>query len=348
MNHKNFFLILILCSTLFACKKEDLTEVNDIDKEPVEAAVQTTRSVTLRSNLKLGINGHPLGTIAYTSVPAERQIELLKSMGMSIYRFDVKSIINTGRITVPYLYNPLKRAADAAGIELLPMLYPRTLSFNDNESVAYHKGRTLADRFAREYKGHFKVVNIANELENRIIYPMRAGDDPSHYDLKRFRTIAAYLKGMNDGIKAKAPEMKTLVNANWMHWMYLKMLEEHGVRFDIVGYQWYDEMDRLAARNYRIDDMTQFLSSKFNKPIWFTEINVRNSDNTTKEVAQNDFINSFLEKCRRNPQVEAAIIYQLFDEPEKTFQDAHYGIFKWASPYRDFQPKTFARLASGG
>ncbi|HWV70523.1 MAG TPA: glycosyl hydrolase [Pseudosphingobacterium sp.] len=332
---------IFLC--LLSCKKDDLEEL--ATPAPPPAEIMSVEPKLRSTSLEIGINGHPLGTRPYTSIPASEQINLLKQMGMSIYRIDVQSRNNDGRITVPGLYNPLKKAADTAGIKLLPVLIPRTLNFKNTEAESYRWGRALGAKFARRYRSDFTYYNIANELDNRCILPFRTGDKESDYNLRRFKIIAAYLKGMNDGIKAMDPDAKTIINAGWMHYEYLLMLERYGVKFDIVGYQWYDEMEILAALLFNIHDITTFLSSKFTKPIWFTEFNARDKFGILDERIQSDFIRNFLEKCQNNPQVHAAIIYQLFNEPQKFGQEAHYGIFKWLIHYTQYTPKIYARQA---
>ncbi|HWV71205.1 MAG TPA: glycosyl hydrolase [Pseudosphingobacterium sp.] len=339
---KKFFSIfavaaISLCS--IACSKQELLE----ETETLGSAPTTMSTTTASSSTMFyGVNGHPLGTRPYISTPAKTQISLLKNMGMNIYRIDVMSQASTGEITVPHLYGPLKDAARATGVTLLPMLYPRTLDFTVSESDSYHRGRVLGDRFARKYKDDFTYYNLANELENRVIYYGKSGAEVSHYDIRKFKIAAAYLKGMDDGIKSKDPDAKTVIDVGWMHYQFLLMLQKHGVRFDIVGYHWYDEMETLALKNYNISDMTKFLSTKFSKPIWFTEIGFRNKTGTRSEAEQEKFLNSFLAKCRNNQQVKAAILYELFDQPQHTGIEAFYGIYKWTSRYTSYTAKSFA------
>lgn len=342
MKRNNFLLFTTgALMLLAACSKTEMLEESALAAPPTTMATNSSNS----SKFFYGVNGHPLGTVPYTSVSAKTQINLLKSMGMNIYRIDVMSRLDNGYITVPHLYKPLKEAADAAGVTLLPMLYPRDFDIHLSESKAYQRGRTLGDRFARRYANDFTYYNLGNELDLKcLLSPSLSGASSSHYDMKRFKTVAAYLKGMNDGIKSKDPDAKTIINANWMHFEYLLMLERFGVKFDIVGYHWYDEMERLALKNHKISDITTFLSSKFKKPIWFLEVGMRNSSGTRTEAEQKAFFDSFLAKCRKNPQVKAAIIYQLYDEPQKgSGLEANYGIFKWAKQYTQFVAKSFAK-----
>lgn len=338
---KNKFLIFATTGLLLltACSKEELQEEN-LQAPETSMATQTNTS----SKFFYGVNGHPLGTIAYTSVPAQTQINLLKRMGMNIYRIDVHSQAANGYMSMPHLYEPLKRAADAAGITLLPMLYARDLELNLSMTEAYNRGRVTGDRFARRYADDFTYYNIGNEFDTKcLLSSSLSGEKVSHYDQRKFKIIASYLKGMDEGIKSKDPTAKTIINTNWMHYQYLLMLERFGVKFDIVGYHWYDEMESLAVKNHNITDMPKFLATKFKKPIWFLEIGVRDKDGTKPEAKQKAFLDSFIAKCRNTPQVKAAIIYQLFDEPRKPSLEANYGIFKWLNTYSSYTAKSFAK-----
>ena len=342
-------LMLAACFFAFSSCSDELV----IDDAAMAEAAKETQTPLLKNtdNFHLGINGHPLGTVPYKSVSAVEQIRLLKDMGMSIYRFDIVSQDN-GKVTVPYLLNPLIEAADDAGVTLLPMLYTKTLDFSVSNSESYQRGKKLGKNFARYYKDVFDYYELGNELDNRCILPNKAGKSRNSYDMKKFKTIAAYLKGMNHGIKIYDPSAKTIINASWLHYAYILMLEDHGIDFDIVGYHWYSDMESVAKRwPYYISDITERLSSRLSKPIWFTEINARPKDVHDMEDRQENFLTSFLKKAKANPQVEAILIYQLFDEPQKNhYQESRYGILKWADPYSDWARKkvaqTFVEIAN--
>lgn len=342
---KHFFSIFATAGVLLcvlSCSKQDLTEELQTAEGP-ETTMATAG--TTSSTFFYGVNGHPLGVPAYLSVSPKTQIDLLKKMNMNMYRIDVQSQLANGYMTVPHLYKPLKEAADAAGITILPMLYPRDMDLSLSESESYKRGRVLGDRFARRYADDFTYYNIANELDLKCLISgsSYSGASTKHYDQKKFKIIAAYLKGMDEGIKSKDPTAKTIVNVTWMHFQFLLMLERAGVNFDIVGYNWYNEMENLALQNHNISDITEFLASKFTKPIWFMEVGVRNATGTVPDATQKAFLDSFIAKCRKNPRVQAAMVYELFDEPQKSGIEANYGIFKWASPYTEYAAKLFAQ-----
>jgi hypothetical protein len=350
---------LTMCLALFglsSCKKDDAAlPTTGIQSTTVDADAQfasstvTTGSIQkilAGSALQLGIVGHPLGGEAYVNVPANTQIKLIKNMGMDWYRVGVL-VTSDGSATVPHMLDPLLTAAAAGKVNLLPMLYLRTMDFGDSEAASYQKGKTLGANFAAKYGKYFTYYNLGNDLELDLLLKGKAGRSQNDYDRKKFNVTAAYLKGMDEGIKSKDSDAKTMIGAGWLHYGFLRMCEWYGVKYDVVAYQWYSDMEGAAPKSpNNVPDITLKLSSLFpKKPIWFTEFNYRYKATNTvaqNETAQKDFITSFITKCKNNPQVKVAIMYELFDEPVKSLQESSYGLLKWSTPFTLWKDKLVA------
>lgn len=334
---------LLALSLIFVCScaKEDELTVDDskLNAKAVDKEMAITGSSSSRPDFILGISGHPMSTTPYITTPAATQIKLLKNMGMNYYRFDIQSM-SDGRTNTPELFSALAKEASAAGIRLLPMLVPRTLDFDDSQNTAYRKGREIGGEFAARYGQYFTVYNIGNELETKFILPGKTGRSRHSYNWDKGYIVAAYLKGMDEGIKANDPGAKTVVDFAWLHYAYLQVLEEYGVKFDIVGCHWYSEMEGAAASKYhKVPDITVELAEKFpKKPIWFTEFNKRPKPDSDilswdYQLDQDSFLRKFIDKCKRNPQVKALFVYELFDNPNKGGLEGKYGIIGWKNQY---------------
>lgn len=270
-------------------------------------------------------------------------------MNMNWYRIDVLTQ-SDGTVTVPNTLNPLLDAAAAGNVKLLPMLNPRTMNLSDSEAESYKKGKTLGANFAAKYAKYFSYYDLGNDLDLKVLLPNKTGQSQEHYDRKKFNTMAAYLKGMDEGIKSKDASAKTMISAGWLHYGFLRMCDWYGVKFDVVAYHWYSDMEAAAPKSpNNIPDITKKLSSLFpDKPIWFTEFNYRfKSSSTTNEQDQQTFIKNFVTKCKNNPQVKVALIYELFDEPYKSGNEATYGIVKWLTKYTSWKNKLVAGFLSG-
>jgi hypothetical protein len=307
------------------------------------ATSTTTKISVAGSTLQLGINGHPLGDAPYIATSATRQIQLLKDMGMNWYRINVTTM-SDGSITVPELFNPLLTAAAAGNVHLLPMLYPRTLSYSVSESTSYQAGKLVGANFAAKYGQHFTYYELGNDLDLKALLPNTTGASQVDYDQAKFKIMAAYLKGMDEGIKSKDAGAKTIISAGWLHYGFLRMLDTYGVKYDVVGYKWYSEMESIAPNPPNdIPDITVKLSSLFpGKPIWFVEANSRYKAVSTYETDENTFLSRFITKCKNNPQVKVCMVYELFNEPYKSTLEANYGILKWTTKYTAWANKIVA------
>ncbi|MDB5062852.1 MAG: hypothetical protein JWP67_2695 [Mucilaginibacter sp.] len=352
--HKNYFkksliLACVLGVTFSSCSKQDnLQPEPAVMAAPVQSTDLLLAATSPASNLSgpglmLGINGH-MGDAPYLATSPAKQIQALKDRGMTWYRLNIQTK-SDGTASSSSLLEALQSAATNGGVKILPMLYLRTLDYSKSQATSYQLGKTLGSNFAAKYGKYFTYYNLGNDQELRLLYPNKTGQNSSDYDRAKFNVVAAYLKGMDEGIKSKDSDAKTMIGAGWLHYGFLKMCESYGVKFDVVAYQWYSDMEAPAAKSHNIPDITKKLSSLFpNKPIWFTEFNFRyKANSSTNETDQNAFVTKFIAKCKANPQVKVAIVYQLFDEPYKGTQERSYGILKWTNQYSTWANKTLSK-----
>jgi hypothetical protein len=146
-NYSNSLVALVCAAglALSSCTKQadvqpQLAPVSASATTVAAAATTTQVSALAGSGLMLGINGHPFGDAPYLATPATKQVELLKGMGMNWYRINVQTT-SDGTISASSstLFSSLQQAAASGAVNLLPMLYPRTLNLADSEAVAYEK-----------------------------------------------------------------------------------------------------------------------------------------------------------------------------------------------------------------
>ncbi|TFF39819.1 glycosyl hydrolase [Mucilaginibacter psychrotolerans] len=347
--HKSVLLTCLVAVTFASCRKEldvePVTEKVNFVPKPADLMLASTAPVSklAGSVLALGINGH-MGDAPYLATSPAKQIQMLKDRGMSWYRLNVQTK-SDGSASSSDLLDALQAAATAGGVKILPMLYPRTMDYNDSQATSYQKGKLLGANFAAKYGSYFTYYNLGNDLELPLLLPQKTGQSQTHYYTDKFNVVAAYLKGMDEGIKSKDAGAKTMITAGWLHYGFLRMCEWYGVKFDVVAYNWYSDMENAAPKGPGIPDITLKLSSLFpTKPIWFTEFNYRyKATSTTNESDQEAFVTKFVAKCKANPQVKVAMVYELFDEPYKSTQEGAYGILKWKTQYTSSTDKVLSK-----
>lgn len=343
--------LLLLCLfefVLSSCKKNEniITPTVDVSTttQKMSGLLLSSTSTPAGSGFMLGVNGH-LGDAPYMQTPANKQVQLLNEMGMKWYRINIQTnpdftIRSEGRFLALY------QAASEKGVSLLPVLYTRTLDLDKTEAESYKSGWELGANFAAKYGGYFTYYDLGNDLELALLTKNKTGQSQEHYDRRKTNVTAAYLKGMDEGIKSKDPTAKTMISAGWIHYGFIRMCDWYGVKFDVVAYHWYSDMEGLAPKApYNIPDITKKLASLFpNKPIWFTEFNYRYKEaaSATYEAEQNTFVSNFIQKCKRTPQVQALLIYELFNEPYKRADEGEFGLIKWVTRYSIYSKKMIA------
>ncbi len=341
MKRTHFYLFLfILPLTFSSCRKERALESISISQQ----------EVSLLNNfgepgLKTGVTGYPYYHSEYASIAPERQIELVDTLGMEYYRVDLP-ISSDGKLSNPATLEKIIASATQKGVKLLPILQLRGLNYSSTTLTAYAQGKRLGEGFSLSYGKSLEYYQLGNLQENPLLDPKTAGNRPSHYNQEKFKVLAAFLKGMDEGIKANDAGAKTIINAGWLHYAYLQMLIDAGVAYDVVGYNWYSKFDFDAAAKFGISDIVAKLASLFQKPIWFTGINRTDGSYPNQEPEQKTWIQAFIKRCESNPAVKCVIIDNLLDQPI-TFQNSsdskkHAGIIKWTSDLSGWSFKEFA------
>ena len=297
--------ILINLLLLGSCKKDT--------GETFSPDVITHTEATI-PQFTAGVNGHPLNQPAYLHKPVETQLSLLDQMHLSCYRIDVSTIAD-GRMENEGKFMELATAAAAHGVKLLPMLYAKGLDYALSVDTARQRGYAAGHAFASRYGQHFSYYEMGNEhdwdvLRSRSLY----GADVTDYDTIKFRVLAAYFTGMSEGIKSADPSARTIIDGSTGHTGFYRLLKLYNVPFDVIGHHWY------MTKGYtwsRYTSLMNAITAVFNntKPVWITEANRWKGSYKNGEEEQKEYVTEFLAECRKNPNIEAVLLYELLDEP---------------------------------
>lgn len=328
------FLILFALS----CKKDNPNfSQAELNLKPSTTSVAYTQPP---NSFNLGVKGYPFTFSAYRKVPILKQVDLIGKIGVKIYSVDLT--LDANFRTNENILTELNNALKLKNVKLLPVVPLKGLNYLADTITSYNSGKALGTSVALNYGSTFEFYQMGNLQENALILPGKHGNSTVDYNYAKFKVLASYLKGMNDGIKANDTNAKTIVNSTWLHFSYLKMLLTEKVEFDIIGYDWYSNMDDNARTNFRIDDISVKLSTLFSKPIWFTKVNVWQGTAYKTQEVQKSWLNTFIAKCKSNPLVCAVIINELIDQPEMALTEKYYGIISVDATYTSILNKAFA------
>lgn len=288
-----------------------------------------------------GANGHPINQEAYWG-NMEAQMEALKSIGLSYYRVDmpyskdgVLDSLAAGRL------DRLHELAVGNGITIVPIIFlPGPILYEMDPETAYKSGFAAGSGFVHRYKDLFHYYEMGNENDADVLKPPAGdGSDTAQYDMARVRILCSALKGMSDGVRQEDAKASIIVsNAGWMHYAYFQLLEQEGVRFDIIGYHWYEDVRHLGAA---LDALNRYFPAK---PVWFTEINARNNGEGYSYHHQMARVRRYLKMIRRRGKtVTGFFIYELFDQPANlASKERSYGLVSWKEPYKTYVFKPLA------
>ncbi len=263
-----------------------------------------------------GVNGHPF--TAYPGITFQKQLDLVKDLGMTSYRVNVSSV------------DSIRGLADLAalgrerGISILPVLTPGLGLKEETADALYAKSFNFAVTMVSALKHAIRVWELGNELENfAILQPCEPQDDgkqypcsngpaggitPLEYHGARWAKVSAVLKGLSDGVISVDPTLKKAIGtAGWGHVGAFQRMENDGIKWDISVWHSYQAdpewvMEKVAA---------------FKRPIWVTEFNhpYGSRDGVDAQAQGTRAMIERLRQWRGRFNIEAAFFYELLDEP---------------------------------
>jgi hypothetical protein len=273
---------------------------------------QTARA----ADLLWGVNGHPF--TAYPGVTFQRQLDLIKDLGMKSYRVNVSSTESVRGLA------DLAALGRERGIDILPVLTPGLDLKLESAEALYAKAFNFSVTLVSALKHVIKTWELGNELENfAILQPCETQDDGKQYPCAngtasgvgileyhgaRWKKVSAVLKGMSDGVVSVDPKLRKAVGtAGWGHVGAFQRMEQDGIKWDISVWHAYQKdpewiLERLA---------------NFKRPIWITEFNHPQGSRDGAD-AQAQGIKALMEQFRQwqgRYNIEAAFVYELLDEP---------------------------------
>ncbi|TWR28854.1 hypothetical protein FPZ43_11325 [Mucilaginibacter pallidiroseus] len=273
-----------------------------------------------------GINGHPLTQVAYTK-NIDQQITDLKDLHVSTYRFDVL-LDSDGFSKKDQAFTQLLSKLADNGLAALPVLMQSGLKGLDSEAI-YNVSYKQGNNFAKRYGKYFSVIEVNNEADLKIMLPRNSGGTKkSDYDIEKSQRVITAIKGFTDGVKKVAPNMKITLSVSYTHYYYLQLLKDNNVQYDIVGCHWYSNMGPITNARPNGINMLEIIKTKFNKPVWVTEINYSEGTLKADLVTQSNYLTSTIPQLISNG-VTGIFVYELYDQPalsKRNAEEAHYGL----------------------
>lgn len=304
-----------------------------------------TPSHVCSQQMQFGLNGHPFAQPVYKEISVQKQLNLVKEMGVNWYRVDCY-----GSAIQPQMILSIRELVAEAKkreINVLPCIFP-PININDIEDlqVIYRISYEYARKIVGELKNDIHVWELSNELDNVAIvrkgelsylrklwnYGVPNGAKMEHYESTRIKKVMVLLKGLSDGVHAADPVARRIINATYIHYGFFDHLVSNSIGFEIVGWHWYSDMGDLTKTkgNYNLLERL----NKYDKPIWITEINRRGgSQGSNGEMEQYAYLKDTLKRYllySEKYNIRNIFIYELLDEPNfgSSNPESYYGVVR--------------------
>lgn len=238
-----------------------------------------------------GVTMRPNGIANYSASGWQDQINKAKELGVGWVRlqWDYHS---QDRNT------PIVDALRSAGLGVVLVIeHNPALGTSHMYQDGLNDGKNIAGRF----KGKIKYYQLANEGGAQSIKNgTMTGINPSDYDPAEYARVRDYIKGLSEGINSVDGSAYKIVTISWLHTGFLDKLVADGVKFDMIGVDWYSWMGSFGSRQLTNGVSLYSKLKSFGKAITFMEVNIlpKAEDATGKrktivdETQQANFITS--------------------------------------------------------
>ncbi len=285
------------------------------------------------SGIMWGVNGHPGRAGTYAASNIATQMAKLNTLGARSYRMDLYS---TGADMD--LLAAVIAAAKAVNppIKVLPILIAvdNTAGFDAlaNETAAYNFGFSFGNAYATRFKADVHVWECLNEIEGKVGVLTGEGTYPSDYNQTNLVKCRGLVRGMFDGIKAADPTAKVgFGNSSGNSWGVMDFIWDSGIHWDITMAHWYKGFFEATPWPLPLGTVNQPLrhKTKYGKPIWLTEMNGVYPGTTDKATMGSTTAARMAEYdgYAKTYGIEAAFLYELYDEPAQAGGEATFGLF---------------------
>jgi hypothetical protein len=260
-----------------------------VKTEPVVESKVTAPSYSAAFQWGVTIRPNALGK--YSSKGFSSQLDKAKELGVGWARvnwdYDNSNPVSRNTSIIEDL--------EAKGIKPLLVIEHNP---NKGNSNLYQQGLDDASTITGALKGSVNYYQLANEGGAQSLSSGKSGVSSSDYNDTEYTRVKDYIKGLSDGIAKGDPGATRIVTISWTHTGFLDRLVKDGVKFDMIGIDWYSWMGSFSTKKI---NNTQTVYSKlqtFGKPLSFMEVSTMptasGSDPKQKTTVNEDTQASFL------------------------------------------------------
>lgn len=334
--------VFVICVAIVAGVYVGLRRSADDTKDSEVAATPKNNQFTW------GVNTSIYQTDGYTKETAQKQIDIIKKLGVNTVRVTYERSIELKPFSINYSdkhNDDFINRLNSAGLNIVLIIDGDIIGTAGSEIDQEKEGYKLGQHVASRYKGKVKYYQIGNEITGTTVKP----SDPEFegetfegklglsYSTSRYESALGWLKGMSRAIREYDPDAQIVVSGHWVLYDVIEKMMDEGLDFDILGWAWYSEdgLD-ITKRDHQGQNINLFeILNSFGKKVWVIESNQHrgsygDGDLSKGELEQSEFIRDFLSYNYEKKLFTGYFVYTLFDNPafadKQNGQDAHWGL----------------------
>jgi len=279
-----------------------------------QAKATPDAQVSGRNDFVFGVSGHSGVADAYPEETVEEQVRLVAESGAKLYRFDAPVGTTADKFVV---MDKVVDLCKAYGLQMMVNVGGYWLK--DDELT------NTCKFIAKRYKGKIDYYQIFNETDIYCLKDPGNSTFETKYDMDKVKTISGKMKLGINALREVDPNAKLIVNFTYWRSDIVQYFINDGVKFDIVGFDWYSGMGSIGKQ---IDDMIKLFP---NHDFFICECNLIATAKYT-EQQQSDFLtNTMIQMYKYSDRLKGLVVYELFDQTkletgDKYSEQAHYGI----------------------
>jgi len=249
-----------------------------------------TFAASIPTTFQWGVTMRPYALGSYSKSGWTKQIVKAKSLGAG-----------WARITWDYNGKPFVR-----NTEVINTLIQNKINVvlviehnpNDGNNNLYKNGYNDGKCIAKYYKKKVAYYQLMNEGGAQSLKNGTSnGQTMTDYNVNEYNKVRDYMKGLSDGISAGDPSAKKIVTISWTHVGFLDRLVKDGVKFDMIGIDWYDWMGDFGSSKLSNGQSLYEKLKSYGKPLTFMEVAAMpkgaNASSKSKTIVDETKQNSF-------------------------------------------------------
>jgi hypothetical protein len=286
------------------------------------------------TGFKWGTQLRPYAANRYTDALMDQQLDLAQSLGVKWARLDWHNFNDFA------WHDRIIDEANKRGIAVVLIL--EDIGVPSDVSDAPAKAKARAKEIATHFAGKIRYYQLFNEVSGTILKgPEYPGTDfKRDYDEAKYKEIRDWMKAAIAGIKDADGSAKTVVSSQWTQVAVIEELISDGIKFDIIGWNWFSDMmsggylDEPIVAETRDNKITLLEKLKgFGKPLWITELNYRPAAAGMDQTKQAEYLTRLATEIREGGDFEAVFEFELMDQCEVNAlggEPVYYGLVSCA------------------